>query len=278
MLRFCKRYSNNPIWRGFTTKTTMAPLPDYKDLPALHSTLEEAKRIAAYRAVDENLIPVQHRLIGVGSGSTVIYVAERLGQYLLDPKFSILASQFVCIPTGFQSKELILTNGLTLGSIDQYPSIDIVFDGADEVDSDLQLIKGGGGCLFQEKLVSTSAAKFVVVADYRKRSPKYLGTNWVKGVPIEVVPSAYVRVLSDLRIRLKCKQAVLRQGAPAKAGPVVTDNCNFIIDAHFGEIEDPAKLHAQIKMLVGVVETGLFINNAARAYFGNPDGSVDVLG
>ncbi|SCW02057.1 LAFE_0E13212g1_1 [Lachancea fermentati] len=256
----------------------MSSLPDIKSLSALHSTLEEAKRAAAYRAVDENLDLQRHRVIGVGSGSTVIYVAERLGQYLLDPKFSIFASQFVCIPTGFQSKELILMNGLQLGSIDQYPTVDIVFDGADEVDANLQLIKGGGGCLFQEKLVSTSAAKFVVVADYRKRSPKYLGTNWVKGVPIEVVPSGYVRVLKDLKVKLKCENAVLRQGAPAKAGPVVTDNCNFIIDAHFGEIEDPAKLHQDIKMLVGVVETGLFIDNASKAYFGNPDGSVDLLG
>ena len=254
----------------------MSSIPDVRNLPALHSTLEQAKRVAAYRAVDENLDYLNHRVIGVGSGSTVIYVAERLGQYLLDPKFSVYASQFVCIPTGFQSKELILTNGLQLGSVEQYPVIDIVFDGADEVDVNLQLIKGGGGCLFQEKLVSTSASKFVVVADYRKRSPKYLGTNWVKGVPIEVVPTSYIRVLNDLRTKLKCKNAVLRQGAPAKAGPVVTDNCNFIIDAHFGEIEHPEKLHQEIKMLVGVVETGLFIDNASKAYFGNPDGSVEM--
>ncbi|SCU88203.1 LADA_0E08790g1_1 [Lachancea dasiensis] len=254
----------------------MSTLPDVHHLPQLHSTLEQAKRFAAYRAVDENLDYLNHRVIGVGSGSTVIYVAERLGQYLLDPKYAVHASQFVCIPTGFQSKGLILTNGLRLGTIEQHPSLDIVFDGADEVDVNLQLIKGGGGCLFQEKLVSTSAAKFVVVADYRKRSPKYLGTNWVKGVPIEVVPTSYIRVLSDLKTKLKCKNAVLRQGAPAKAGPVVTDNCNFIIDADFGEIEHPEILHRDIKMLVGVVETGLFIDNASKAYFGNPDGSVDL--
>ncbi|SCU94083.1 LAFA_0F19746g1_1 [Lachancea sp. 'fantastica'] len=276
MLRNSSRYVQFVRSNARSFGLKMSPLPDVKNLPALHSTLEQAKRFAAYRAVDENLDYANHRVIGVGSGSTVIYVAERLGQYLLDPKFSIYASQFVCIPTGFQSKELILMNGLRLGSIEQYPALDIVFDGADEVDVNLQLIKGGGGCLFQEKLVSTSAAKFIVVADYRKRSPKYLGTNWVKGVPIEVVPSGYTRVLNDLRTKLKCKNAVLRQGAPAKAGPVVTDNCNFIIDADFGEIEHPENLHRDIKMLVGVVETGLFIDNAQKAYFGNPDGSVEL--
>ncbi|QEU59620.1 Rki1 [Kluyveromyces lactis] len=246
------------------------PLSDLNKLPPLADQLEQAKRIAAYRAVDENFDAKTHKVVGVGSGTTVVYVAERLGEYI-DEK-----TNFVCIPTGFQSKQLILSNKLQLGVIEQFPEVDIAFDGADEVDADLQLIKGGGACLFQEKLVSTSAKKFIVVADSRKKSPKYLGTSWKKGVPIEVVPSSYVRVLSDLKNKLNCKSAVVRQGGSAKAGPVVTDNCNFIIDADFGEITDPRKLHQDIKLLVGVVETGLFIDNAEKAYFGYPDGSVDL--
>lgn len=255
----------------------MAPLPSIKDLPHLNDPLEDAKRIAAYRAVDENLNVEVHRVIGVGSGSTVVYVAERLGQYLKDERFSRFVSKFVCIPTGFQSRNLILDNGLRLGSIEQHPVIDIAFDGADEVDVNLQLIKGGGACLFQEKLVSTSSKIFIIVADYKKKTPQYLGTNWKRGLPIEVVPSAYVRVCHDLKNLLGAKKVVVRQGGSAKAGPVVTDNNNFILDADFGEIEDPKKLHQEIKSLVGVVETGLFIDNAEKAYFGNSDGSVEVI-
>lgn len=253
----------------------MSSIPDVSTLPKLANPLEDAKRLASYRAVDENIDFDHHKVIGIGSGSTVVYVAERIGQYLKDPNYSAKVSKFICIPTGFQSRKLILDNGLQLGNIEQTPNIDIAFDGADEVDHNLQLIKGGGACQFQEKLVSTSAGKFIVVADYRKKSDKYLGTFWRQGVPIEVVPSAYVRVTSDL-YKLGAVQVNVRQGGSAKAGPIVSDNNNFIIDADFGKIVDPKSLHEKIKLLVGVVETGLFIDNAEKAYFGNDDGSVSV--
>lgn len=230
--------------------------------------VEQAKKAAAYRAVDENF-PDNAKVIGIGSGSTVIYVAERIGQ--LANK-----SSFVCIPTGFQSKQLIIDNGLSLGSIEQFPKIDIAFDGADEVDTDMNLIKGGGACLFQEKLVAVSAAKFVVVADYRKKSPSKLGIQWRKGVPIEVVPNSYAKVTKDL-YELGAKNVILRQGGASKAGPVVTDNNNFLIDADFGEIADPAQLHEKIKQLVGVVETGLFTKMTEKVYYGESDGSVSSV-
>ncbi|CCE63645.1 hypothetical protein TPHA_0F01610 [Tetrapisispora phaffii CBS 4417] len=248
-------------------------VPDVSSLPALSDPLETAKRLAAYRAIDENVDFKNDKVIGIGSGSTVVYAAERLGQYLKDLKYTECVSKFICIPTGFQSRALILDNGLKLGTVDNYPEIDVAFDGADEVDTNLQLIKGGGACLFQEKLVSTSAKKFIVIADHRKQSPHYLGTNWTKGIPIEVVPAAYVRVQNDLK-KLGAHKIVLRQGTPAKAGPVVTDNNNFLIDADFGQLEDPKSLYFKILTLVGVVEVGLFIDNAERVYFGNSDGSV----
>ncbi|CAI4051500.1 ribose-5-phosphate isomerase RKI1 SKDI_15G2450 [Saccharomyces kudriavzevii IFO 1802] len=252
-------------------------VPKIDELKSLGNPLEDAKRAAAYRAVDENLKFEDHKVIGIGSGSTVVYVAQRIGQYLHDPEYSDLTSKFVCIPTGFQSRNLILDNKLQLGSIEQYPRIDIAFDGADEVDEHLQLIKGGGACLFQEKLVSTSARTFIIVADSRKRSPKNLGRNWRQGVPIEIVPSSYVRVKNDLLEQLHAEKVNIRQGGSAKAGPVVTDNNNFIIDADFGEIIDPRNLHKSIKLLVGVVETGLFIDNASKAYFGDSNGAVEVM-
>lgn len=230
------------------------------------SLIEQAKKAAAFRAVDENL-PQHAKVVGVGSGSTVVYVAERLGQ--LAHK-----SNFVCIPTGFQLKQLIIDNGLSLGTIEQYPALDIAFDGADECDEQLNLIKGGGACLFQEKLVAEAAHQFVVVADFRKKS-QALGTEWTKGVPIEIVPNSYAKVTNDLK-RLGAKAVVLRQGGAAKAGPVITDNNNFLLDADFGAIADPQSLHARIKALVGVVETGLFTKLAGKAYFGEESGEVSL--
>ncbi|GAV54350.1 hypothetical protein ZYGR_0AL00820 [Zygosaccharomyces rouxii] len=249
-------------------------IPKISELPSLGQPLENAKRAAAYRAVDENLNVYEHRVIGIGSGSTVIYVAERIGQYLRDDEYRDYVAKFKCVATGYQSKQLIMDNGLTYAILEQHPHIDIAFDGADEIDCNLDLIKGGGGCLFQEKLVSTSAKIFVVVADTSKKSPRRLGSHWVQGVPVEVVPAAYTRVQDDLLNLLGAKTATLRQGGKVKMGPVVTDNNNFILDTHFGDIDDPKKLHDKIKALVGVVETGLFINNAAKAYLGSPNGEV----
>jgi len=152
--------------------------------------------------------------------------------------------------------------------------LDVAIDGADEVDVNLQCIKGGGACLFQEKLVAISAKKFIIVADYRKHS-KALGHTWTQGVPVEIVPLAHTKVLNDL-VSLGAKNPQLRMGGKAKAGPIITDNGNFIIDAHFGELGDPEGLAKTIKQLVGVVEVGLFINMADAAYFGNEDGSVTI--
>lgn len=230
------------------------------------SGVEAAKKLAAYRAVDENL-PQDAKVVGVGLGLTVVYVAERLGQ---NPN----KDQFVCVPTGFQLKNLIIENGLRLGSIEQFPDVDIAFDGADEADKNLNLIKGGGACLFQEKLVAQLAKTFIVVADYRKKL-ETVGTEWTKGVPIEAVPSAYVAVTKKL-YELGAKKVVLREGMPQKAGPVVTDNNNCILDADFGPIANPAELHSKIKLLVGVVDTGLFCGMAKRVYFGEADGQVTV--
>ncbi|CEI90672.1 Putative Ribose 5-phosphate isomerase A [Rhizopus microsporus] len=232
------------------------------------SSIEIGKRQAAYSAVDEYILP-EHKVVGIGSGSTVVYVVERI---LQKPELK----HIVYIPTSFQSKLLILEGGLQLGSLEQYPEIDVTIDGADEVDEELNAIKGGGACQFQEKLVAEAAKKFVIVADYRKKS-KLLGTNWVKGVPIEVVPMAYKSVLKSIENNLSVKpiKATLRM-AINKAGPVVTDNGNFVIDAHFGPLTDPYLVFRQLKMLTGMYEIGLFLGMAEKAFFGEKDGSVEV--
>lgn len=231
--------------------------------------VEASKQLAAFTAVDKHVFP-EHKVIGIGSGSTVPYVVDRI--IAQGPEVN---KGRVFIPTGFQSKELIVNGGLTLGDIDQYQVIDVTIDGADEVDSSLNCIKGGGACQLREKVLAEAAKTFVIVADYRKNS-ELLGTNWKQGIPIEVAPFAYVLVLSNLRA-MGSPNATLRM-AKMKAGPVVSDNSNFIIDAPFPEdqMRDPVALLAKIKLLTGVVEVGLFCKMAKSAYFGNSDGSVTI--
>lgn len=231
--------------------------------------VEGAKKAAAYKAVDDNF-PPNARVVGIGSGSTVVYVVERIAQ-------RSDVGRIIFVPTGFQSRELLKAAGLNIGSIDNYKvgDLDIAFDGADEIDPQLNCIKGGGGCLFQEKLVSLCARKFVLVADYRKVSDA-LGSQWTQGVPIEVVGMSYTKVTKDL-LRLGAKQVVLRQGGKAKAGPIVTDNNNLILDTVFPILQpnQVAALDRSIKLLVGVVETGLF-TNADIAYFGEVNGTFSI--
>ncbi|KAI9256821.1 ribose 5-phosphate isomerase A-domain-containing protein [Helicostylum pulchrum] len=234
----------------------------------MSNPIEQGKKLAAYRAVDE-YITAEHKVVGIGSGSTVVYVVERI---LQRPELK----HIVYVPTSFQSKLLIIEGGLIMGSIEQYPDIDVTIDGADEVDEALNVIKGGGACQFQEKLVAEAAKKFVIVADFRKKSKK-LGTEWTKGVPIEVVPMTYKSVMKsiDTKLSLKPITSKLRM-AVNKAGPVVTDNGNFVVDTHFGAIDNPSQLLKEIKLLTGVYEVGLFCNMAEKAYFGEEDGSVDI--
>jgi len=228
--------------------------------------VEESKKIAGYAAVDQYV--KDKMVVGVGSGSTVVYVVQRLVERVKQENLSV-----VCIPTSFQAQQLINEGGLTLGTLDKYPDIDVTIDGADESDGKLNLIKGGGACQTQEKIVAYNAKTFIVVADYRKESAK-LGTNWRKGIPLEVIPMAYVPVMK------KCEKLggkpILRMAGDRKAGPVVSDNGNFILDVDFGVIEDPHDLNEKLLHIAGVVETGLFIGMAEKAFFGQKDGSVTV--
>ncbi|KAG6795067.1 ribose-5-phosphate isomerase [Apis mellifera caucasica] len=228
-------------------------------------TLESAKQIAAYKAVDEYV--KNNSIIGIGSGSTVIYAVHRLVERVKEENLNV-----ICVPTSFQARQLILNNHLKLGDLETYPKLDCAIDGADEVDSDMNLIKGGGGCLLQEKIVASCANQLIIVADYTKNSQK-LGEQYKKGIPIEVVPMAYVAILR--RIEDNYGGLVKVRMALAKAGPVITDNGNFILDWHFPrDISNWDKINIEISMIPGVVETGLFIKMAKKVYFGMPDGSV----
>ena len=225
--------------------------------------IEIAKKKAGIAAVDEFV--KDGMVVGIGSGSTVVYAVNRLVERMKQEGLKV-----VCIPTSFQSTQLIVNGGLTLGDLSRFPKIDVDIDGADEVDENLNLIKGGGGCLLQEKIIASNSEKLVIVADYRKNS-KILGEKWKKGIPIEVIPLAYVPLMNQME---KMGGSPLLRLAEKKAGPLITDNGNFILDVDFGEILDPKKLNQRIKMLPGVVETGLFIAMADKVYFGQQDGSL----
>ncbi|MBW0477175.1 hypothetical protein O181_016890 [Austropuccinia psidii MF-1] len=233
------------------------------------SQIETSKQLAAYAAVDQHVRP-HHRVIGIGSGTTVPYVVERIVQQ----GHEVNESRWF-IPTGFQSKELIVKAGLNLGDVDQFPALDVTIDGADEIDPDLNAIKGGGACHLREKVLAEAAEKFVLVADARKEST-LLGTSWKTGIPIEVVPFAWAKVMRNIQL-MGCHTPTLRMGK-SKAGPVVTDNGNFVIDAPFDDVymRDPSELSYRLKMLTGVLEVGLFCGMAQEAFFGNLDGSVTI--
>jgi ribose 5-phosphate isomerase A len=187
-------------------------------------------------------------IIGIGSGSTIVYAVKRLGEINKEKDLNLK-----CIPSSFQSSQLIIQNGLELGSLERYPEIDVDIDGADEIDKDLNLIKGGGGCLVQEKIIASNSKKLIIIADFRKKSEK-LGMNWKHGVPVEVIPMAYFPIM--MKLKELGGNPKLRM-AKSKSGPLITDNGNFIIDVDFGEISNPKELDEKILFIPGVVDTGL---------------------
>ncbi|XP_077971933.1 ribose-5-phosphate isomerase-like isoform X3 [Styela clava] len=229
--------------------------------------VSEAKKWAAVRAVD---IHVQNtQCIGIGSGSTIVYAVQRIAERVKEEDLLV-----TCVPTSFQARQLIIENNLVLADLDTNPILDVVIDGADEFDNDLTLIKGGGGCLTQEKIVAYSGKEFVIVADNSKKSDK-LGDNWKRGIPIEVIPMARVPVTKSITYMFG-GEVILRM-AKSKAGPVVTDNGNFILDWKFKKLHDWTEVHKEIKLIPGVVETGLFVDMAKCVYVGHPDGTVEVI-
>lgn len=270
--------------------------------------IEAAKRAAAKEAV-RNHFPEDPRFVGIGSGTTIVYVVEAIKDLGKD------LSRVGFVPTGYQSKQLIINAGLLPIEFDALPDnsmIDVNFDGADEVDDDLNCIKGGGACLYQEKLVAMRSKAFICVADHRKLQTRLL-TKWPT-IPIEVEPKAARQVMARLRVLGSRTEAgggpKIREGLVIKAGPIKTDQDFFIIDAPFphplltqsdvqggkkgdGEegVWEVEALARTIKDINGVLAVGLFCGPTgpeAKAaavlggqrpiacYFGMEDGSVTL--
>ena len=217
--------------------------------------VEEAKRKAALEAVKH---VKDCFIVGLGSGSTAAYAIEALGERIRRENLNILG-----VPTSYQAFLLAVKHRIAVTTLEEHPTINLTIDGADQVDAELNLIKGMGGALAREKIVASASKQNIIIADGSKKV-KFLGEN-DHPVPIEVLPFAISLV--KRRIEEIGGKPILREGK-GKVGPVITDNGNVIIDASFGPIEKPAVLEKRLKMIPGVVETGLFVGLADIAYLG----------
>lgn len=217
--------------------------------------IKEAKRDAALEAAKQ---VKDTFVIGLGSGSTAAYAIEEIGNRIKREKIHVLA-----VPTSYQALTLAVKHRIQITTLEEHSILNLTIDGADQIDGELNLIKGMGGALTREKIVASTSKKFVIVADERKKV-KSLGEN-NHPVPIEVLPFAAPIVMR--RIKEIEGNPFLRE-SDKKVGPVITDNGNIIIDVTFGLIPEPAELESKLKNLPGVVETGLFINMADIAYIG----------
>jgi ribose 5-phosphate isomerase A len=219
---------------------------------------EEAKKQVALEAVKhiENGF-----VVGLGSGSTAAYVIQELGLLIQQNNLQVLG-----VPSSSQAFLLAVTSGVPLTTLDEYPVLDLTIDGADEVDKQLDMIKGGGGALTREKIVASAAKQVVIVADETKLVEK-LGTTF--RVPLEVLPFALATVSAGIK---KLGGKPFLRESKGKVGAVVTDNGNYIIDVDFGAIDNAEALNQQLELIPGVIETGLFIGLADIIYLGKADG------
>ncbi|MDB9465909.1 ribose-5-phosphate isomerase RpiA [Dolichospermum circinale CS-1225] len=191
-------------------------------------------------------------IVGLGTGSTTAYTIQYLGERLKSGELE----DIVGIPTSFQSEVLAKEYGVPLTTLDAVDHIDIAIDGADEVDTHKNLIKGGGAAHTREKVVDYLAKQFIVVVDSGKLVDK-LGS--VFAVPVEVIPMALTPVTNA--IKALGGKPILRMGVK-KAGPVITDQGNMVLDVTFDSIDDPVNLEKTLNNIPGVLENGIFVNCA----------------
>ena len=188
-------------------------------------------------------------IVGLGTGSTTAYAIEYLGERIKSGELKDIKG----IPTSFQASVLAKQYGIPLTTLDEVDHIDIAIDGADEVDPHKNLIKGGGAAHTREKIVDTLAEQFVVVVDSSKLVEQ-LGSTFL--LPVEVLPMAMTPVMRAIE-KLGGKPE-LRMGIK-KAGPVITDQGNMVIDVKFDSIDNPAELEKTLNNIPGVLENGLFV-------------------
>lgn len=235
------------------------------------TSAEELKRQAGYKSVDDHVR--SGMVVGLGTGSTAYYAVERVGQKMRSGELR----DIVAIPTSVRTKEQAESLGIPLSTLDSHCQLDVAIDGADAVDPKLNLVKGGGGALFREKIVEACAKKFVVIVDDSKLCD---GLGPTFPVPVEIVPFCHRFTLRELESlpALSGAKGVLRLGSSSNNKidgdkPAVTDNGNYIVDLHFTKpIADPAAAAKQLIETIGVVEHGFFIGMASQVIIAGKGG------
>jgi len=217
--------------------------------------LEALKRLAAEKAV-EAVEPGM--VLGLGTGSTVYYALLKLGQNVRN------GLGIIGIPTSIQTADIAQHEGIKLSDLATYPELDLTIDGADEIDPDLNLIKGLGGALVREKITVEASNRLIIIADQTKVVP-HLGSK--SPLPVEVVQFGWE--VTRNRLGQRCSRVVQRQNREAA---YITDNGNYILDCYFERIDNPAQAEVEINNLPGVVENGLFINRAEQAIIATQNG------
>jgi len=207
-----------------------------------------AKRLAGAYAADQ---VEDGMIVGLGTGSTVLFAMERLGYRIREEGLRIVG-----VPTSFEASMRARNCGIMLTTLDEHPQIDVAIDGADQVDSSFCMIKGRGAALMREKCVAEAAESLYIVVDSTKTSD-FLNFP----VPVEALP--FAASLVERRIRVLGGLPSLRIGVK-KDGPVITDNGNFVFDCEFGKIDDPDQLESKLNNLPGVIASGLFTSFTDR--------------
>ena len=213
------------------------------------------KRLAAEKACD---YIEDGMILGLGTGSTVDYALRKIGKMVNE------GIKIKGIPTSFRTKKIAIEEKIPLTSLEDNPEIDLTIDGADEVDSELRLIKGGGGALTREKMIAYYSKKVIIIIDETK-VVKMLGIDF--SLPVEVVKFGWALTKNKLK-EFNCNVELRK----IMNNPYITDNSNYIIDCEFDRIKDPEQLEIDINNIPGVVENGLFIGLADEVIVGSKQG------
>ncbi|PWV94482.1 ribose-5-phosphate isomerase [Paenibacillus cellulosilyticus] len=218
-----------------------------------------AKKAAADKAVE---LIQDGMTVGLGTGSTAYWAIHRIAERMKEEGLQLQA-----VSSSKNSEQLANQLGIPIIPFSAVETIDITIDGADEVDGESSLIKGGGGALLREKIIASNSKEFVVIVD----ESKLVETLGKFPLPIEIVPFAAELTIRRLE-QLGCRPVVRM----ADESTFITDNGNWIVDCHFDEIKRPGELGERIKTIPGVVEHGLFVQMASTIVVGHLDGTTTV--
>ena len=229
------------------------------DIGANMNTMNELKQAAGVRAA--NMIQ-NGMTVGLGTGSTATYMVDHLAKRIREEGIKIKA-----VSTSWSTTLQCRQWGIPLMEMGEVSHLDIVIDGADEIDPSRNLIKGRGAAHLLEKIVASMADTYIIIADSSKKVNQ-LGEKFA--VPLEILPSAIALVSSS--VKALGATVIVRMGAPGKDGPVISDSGNLIADANFGLIKDPAKLARDLEHIPGLIGHGLFIGMADKVILASENG------